>query len=155
MNHLINRIDLRRCNSENTDFKGLISLLNSELDQRYGTLQKQYDKYNKIELLETVVIAYDEGIPVGCGCFKKVDGSTIELKRIFVQRESRGKGFASIILTELEKWAKKEKFCYSILETGIKQYEAINLYKKRGYEIIENFGQYKDNMNSVCMKKIL
>jgi Acetyltransferases len=146
-------IDLRRCNSENADFKNLIRFLDSELDDRYGVLQKQYDGYNKIELLETAVIAYDESIPVGCGCFKKADDSTVEMKRVFVQSDFRGKGIASILLAELEKWAKEQKFVYSILETGIKQYEAINLYNKLGYEIIENFGQYMGNTNSVCMRK--
>jgi putative acetyltransferase len=148
-------IDLRRCNSENADFKNLIRLLDSELDNRYGVLQKQYDGYNKIELLETAVIAYDESIPVGCGCFKKADDSTVEMKRVFVQSDYRGKGFASAILEELERWAKEKGFLYSILETGVKQHEAISLYQKKGYVITDNFGQYIGNQNSICMKKAL
>lgn len=148
-------IDLRRCNSENTDFKNHIRLLDSELDNRYGVLQKQYDGYNKIELLETAVIAYDESIPFGCGCFKKADDSTVEMKRVFVQSDYRGKGFASAILEELERWAKEKGFLYSILETGVKQHEAISLYQKKGYVITDNFGQYIGNQNSICMKKSL
>jgi len=148
-------IDLLRCNSENADFKTLIRLLDSELDNRYGALQKQYDGYNKIEFLETVVIAYDKSIPVGCGCFKKADDQSVEMKRVFVRSDFRGKGIASSILDELERWAKEEGFRYSILETGVKQHEAINLYKKKGYDIIENFGQYMGNLNSICLKKLL
>lgn len=148
-------INLRRCNSENADFENLIRLLDSELDDRYGVLQKQYDGYNKIELLETAVIAYDERISVGCGCFKKADDSTVEMKRVFVQSDYRGKGFASAILEELERWAKERGFLYSILETGVKQHEAISLYQKRGYVITDNFGQYVGNQNSICMKKAL
>jgi len=42
-----------------------------------------------------------------------------------------------------------------VLETGIKQHEANNLYKNTGYEIIENYEPYIGNTNSVCMKKAL
>jgi hypothetical protein len=43
----------------------------------------------------------------------------------------------------------------SILETGIKQPEAIALYQKSGYTIIPNYGQYTDVATSVCMKKLI
>ncbi len=146
---------LLRCNSDNEDFRELIKLLDLDLDQRYGSLQKEYNAFNKIEFIETVVVAYNEATPIGCGCFKVFDDQSVEIKRIFVLDDYRGKGFASSILIELENWAKEKGFLYSMLETGIKQYEAINLYNKRGYNKIENFGQYIGNTNSICMKKVL
>jgi putative acetyltransferase len=77
------------------------------------------------------------------------------MKRVFVQSDYRGKGFASAIIEELERWAKEKGFLYSILETGVKQHEAISLYQKKGYVITDNFGQYIGNQNSICMKKAL
>jgi len=60
-----------------------------------------------------------------------------------------------MILKELEKWA-AEKNCHScILETGLRQPEAISLYKKNGYLSIPNYGQYKNMDNSVCFIKEL
>jgi len=147
--------NIQRCSSENKDFRELIKLLDTELDTRYGALQKEYNQYNQIEFLETVVVVYDEEKSVGCGCFKISDDQSVEMKRVFVQSDYRGKGFASAILEELEIWAKEKGFLYSILETGVKQHEAINLYQKKGYIITENFGQYIGNQNSICMKKIL
>ena len=41
------------------------------------------------------------------------------------------------------------------LETGKKQPEAIELYKKNGYNIIPNYGQYEGVENSVCFEKTL
>ncbi|WP_321517612.1 GNAT family N-acetyltransferase [uncultured Bacteroides sp.] len=149
------KINIQRCSSENKDFRELIRLLDTELDTRYGTLQKEYNQYNQIEYLETVVVAYDEEKSVGCGCFKKLDDQSVEMKRVFVQSDYRGKGFASAILEELERWAKEKGFLYSILETGVKQHEAISLYQKKGYVITDNFGQYVGNQNSICMKKAL
>ena len=148
-------LEIQRCDSTNADFRNLIKSLDAELDERYGNLQKQYDVYNQIEFLETVVVAYEENTPVGCGCFKRADDQNVEIKRVFVWNNCRGKGIASLILKELECWAKEKGFLYSILETGSKQHEAINLYKKKGYEITDNFGQYIGNTNSICMKKAL
>ncbi|MBN8788447.1 MAG: GNAT family N-acetyltransferase, partial [Terrimonas sp.] len=59
------------------------------------------------------------------------------------------------IVNELEQWAKELHYTACVLETGKRQPEAIRLYQKAGYTLIENFGQYKNVENSVCMKKIL
>jgi GNAT superfamily N-acetyltransferase len=67
--------------------------------------------------------------------------------------ESRGKGIASKVLTELETWAAELSYEKCILETGKKQPEAIGLYKKNGYKIIPNYGQYAEVENSVCFEK--
>ena len=142
-----------RCTSENSDFQNLVTQLDIDLNSRYGAIQAQYNQYNKINSIKNVIVAYNEEIPVGCGCFKKYDDETIEIKRMFVKSENRGFGIANRILTELENWAIQEGYKNSILETGIEQPEANCLYKKLGYSIIENYGQYKGNPNSICMKK--
>ena len=71
---------------------------------------------------------------------------------MFVKPEFRGKGYASKILIELENWAKDLGYLSTILETGKKQTEAIQLYSKT-YEIIPNYDQYIGIVNSVCFKK--
>jgi len=148
-------IKLLRCNSENRDFRNLVILLDEDLNSRYGNLQAQYEKFNRIESIDTVVVAYLDEIPVGCGCFKKFDTSSVEIKRMFVKEGNRGKGIAKMILTELENWAGENGNNTSFLETGIKQFEAISFYTNFGYKLIENFGQYIGNTNSICMTKIL
>jgi GNAT superfamily N-acetyltransferase len=148
-------IEIQRCTSENKDFRNLVLLLDSDLNSRYGLLQAQYEAYNKIESNNTVIVAYDEGKPVGCGCYKQYDGDSVEIKRMFTIPESRGKGIAKRILTELEKWAAENGFKNAVLETGSKQHEAINFYSKFGYTRIENYGQYAGNTNSICMRKEL
>jgi GNAT superfamily N-acetyltransferase len=148
-------IKLIRCNSVNKDFRDLVILLDEDLNSRYGILQAQYKKFNKIEANETVMVAYQDKIPVGCGCFKKFDTSSVEIKRMFVKKENRGKGIAKRILTELERWAEENGNKTTFLETGIKQHEAISFYTNFGYKRIENFGQYIGNTNSICMSKVL
>jgi putative acetyltransferase len=147
--------DFKKCNSHHPDFAGLVELLNRDLNLRYGEIQERYDEFNKIGLIETVIIAYADGIPVGCGCFKFYDNKTIEIKRMFVKKEERGKRIASRILANLEHWAADLGFKKAILETGVNQSEAIALYQKSGYESISNYGQYIGNANSICMSKQL
>lgn len=59
------------------------------------------------------------------------------------------------IMKQLEQLIRSKNYKYAILETGIKQTEAINLYKNIGYNIIQNYGPYVENANSICMKKVL
>jgi len=79
----------------------------------------------------------------------------MEVKRMYTLPESRGKGISSKVLGELEKWATELSCKKCILETGKKQPEAIGLYKKNGYEVIPNYGQYAGIENSVCFEKDL
>jgi putative acetyltransferase len=72
-----------------------------------------------------------------------------------VPETERGKGWASMVLTELEKWALELGTSKLILETGLKQPEAIAFYRKNNYSVIPNYGQYANIENSVCFEKNL
>jgi GNAT superfamily N-acetyltransferase len=72
---------------------------------------------------------------------------------MYVTPVSRKKGIATAILSELEKWARELTYAKCILETGKKQPEAIEPYKKNGYRVIPNYGQYAEAENSVCFEK--
>jgi putative acetyltransferase len=148
-------ITILRDNSSNKDFRNLTALLDQDLDGRYGADQKQYDKLNIIESIDTVVLAYYCGTAAGCGCFKVYDRKTIEIKRVYVKPEFRGKGISKLIIRELENWGRHIGYSFAILETGNKQIEAIGLYEASGYYRTENFGQYIGIPSSVCMKKTL
>ena len=141
--------------SDDTQFIELISALDGELNEKYGTQQKQYNEFNKLDYNSNVMIALDNGSPVGCGCFKVIDSETVEVKRMFVKLAYRGTGVAKSILLALHQLAIEKGFKKSVLETGIKQPEAIAFYVKNGYSKIENYGQYVGHTNSVCMMKIL
>jgi GNAT superfamily N-acetyltransferase len=148
-------IELIRTNSENPDFQNLVRFLDAELKIRDGEDHSFYAQFNKIDSLSEVVVAYLNEIAVGCGAIKAYSKQTAEVKRMFVKPENRGRGIAGKILAELETRARELGFAECILETGLKQPEAIALYKKSGYETIPNYGQYADVENSVCMKKAI
>jgi GNAT superfamily N-acetyltransferase len=100
-------------------------------------------------------VAYENGAAVGCGAIKQYTSDAMEVKRMYVLIDQRGKGIATEIIQSLEKWARELGYQYCLLETGKRQPEAIALYTKSGYHIIPNFGQYENVENSVCFKKAL
>lgn len=148
-------IEIIRTNSDHQDFISLVRDLDVELAIRDGADHAFYAQYNKIDQIKHVVLAYENKKPVGCGAIKAYDANTMEMKRMFTLLESRGKGIAMKIMTGLELWATELGYEKCILETGIKQPEAISLYKKCGYVIIENYGQYAGVANSICFEKKL
>lgn len=139
--------------SENPDFINLISALDKSLWERYPELKTDYWGNNILELNPNVVIIYLDNKAVACGCFKKYNKNTIEIKRMFVSPEARGLGLAQNILRELELWAHDLGYLFSVLETLYKQKEAIALYQKTGYTIVDNYEPYVGLDNSICMEK--
>jgi len=148
-------ISLKRTDSNDSDFLKLVVELDKELWEIYGDVQAQYAPHNKLIEIFPSVIAYEDGSPAGCGCFKKINDSTVEVKRMFTLKEYRGKGIAYKILLELEQLAKEQGFTTVILETGDKQLAAIKLYNKSSYMVTENYEPYINMPASICMKKEL
>lgn len=147
-------IDLKRTSSDDPDFNLLIGLLDEDLWRRYPQTQQNYVAHNVLKLNASAVVAYDGGNPVGCGCFRRAEGDhTVEIKRMYVLETMRGKGIAKRMLRELESWAAGLGYDKAVLETGIGQPEAIALYERSGYHCIENYGQYVNNPDSICMAK--
>jgi putative acetyltransferase len=128
-------VSISRTASGSTDFVELVALLDAELAIRDGAEHAYYAKFNKIDSLQHVVVAYSEGVAVGCGAIKPFGDRAAEVKRMFVRPEHRGKRIAGEILRELEAWASELGFDECVLETG--------------------HGQYIGMDNSVCMKKTL
>ncbi|TCO67711.1 GNAT family N-acetyltransferase [Marinisporobacter balticus] len=144
-----------KTDSKSIDFIKLINLLDRDLHSRYEEIQANYNEHNKVDSISSVIIIYDGDIPIACGAYKEHDATSVELKRIYVIKEYRRQGVAKLVVNKLENSAREEGYMYAILETGIKQYEAINLYKSIGYNVIDNYPPYIGNNNSICMKKNL
>ncbi|SFS87764.1 GNAT family N-acetyltransferase [Sphingobacterium wenxiniae] len=146
---------LNRTNSGNIDFQNLVLELDKDLAKKNGETNDFFVQYNKIDLIKNVVVALNDNLPIGCGAIKEYDKSTMEIKRMYVPIEMRGKGIAVAVLNDLENWARELGYKRCVLETGNKMLEAIGLYKKSGYKIIKNYGQYENVASSICFEKLL
>ncbi len=145
---------IKTTNTHN-DFIKLTKKLDTHLNNRYKIRQKVYTKQNIIDTINTVLILYIDDTAVACGCFREISSNTIEIKRMYVEEAYRGKGLSISLLNALELWGSDLGYSKSILETGIKQLEAISLYNKCQYKIIDNYGVYKDMRESICMQKLI
>lgn len=152
-------LKIERTDSSHPNFVDLVRHLDAELAKRDGSEHAYYAQFNKIESIKYVVAAYENDQAVACGAIKEFEAGVmqgaIEVKRMYTLPESRGKGIAAEVLAELERWAAELLFDRCVLETGLKQPEAIRLYEKSGYVRIPNYGQYIGMDNSVCFEKAL
>lgn len=148
-------ITINRTNSQDPDFIALVKKLDVELAERDGADHSFYAQFNKIDMINYAVVAYDNGVAAGCGAIKEFAPQTMEVKRMYTVPDKRGKGIAKMVLAELEAWTSELGFQKFVLETGKKQPEAIGLYTSSGYSVIPNYGQYAGIANSVCFEKVL
>ncbi|PRY85531.1 GNAT family N-acetyltransferase [Mongoliibacter ruber] len=148
-------IEFIRTQASAPDFVALVEELDKELAIMDGDDHDFYHQFNHLDNIHHVVVAYLFGAPVGCGAIKKYDEDKMEIKRMFVRPDHRGNGCAGFILKELELWAKELNYSYCILETGVNQAAAIQLYRKSGYQQTENYGQYQEVENSLCFQKLI
>lgn len=100
-------------------------------------------------------VAREDGRALGCGAFVLGDAGTAEMKRVFVDPAARGKGVARLLMEVLEREAAKSGVITMQLETGIKQPEAVALYRRFGYVECGPFGNYKPDPLSLFMEKRL
>ena len=147
-------LTILRTTSEHQDFIKLTALFDEYLIDIDGDEKDFFASYNQIPL-DHVVICYENDLAIGCGAFKKHPNNTVELKRMFVIPEHRGKGAANLIIDELELWATELKNNTVLLETAVKLLDAIRLYTKKGYYKIDNYEQYIGVESSYCMQKII
>ena len=146
---------LIRTNSQNKDFIDLVKLLDEDLARRDGEDHSFYAQYNKLDNINHALVLYKNNLPLSIGAIKEFDAESMEVKRMYTLSEFRGQGLAKRVLFELENWANELGYKRCVLETGKRQPEAINLYKKNGYKSISNYGQYIGIQNSLCFEKQL
>lgn len=137
----------------------LIRELSKELAERYefiydgsGAFQPEDVAVEKAALL----VVWLNGKPVGCGAVRPLfENEIVEVKRMFVKPDFRGKGIARLLLKKLELVAAEMGYKKVWLETGDRQPEAIRLYENTNYSRIINYGNYKENLHSNSFEKIL
>ncbi len=101
------------------------------------------------------VVGYVDGVAVACGGWRARDGGDsglldgdAEVKRMFVEPAQRGRGYGRAVLAHLEQTAAHAGRLRMVLETAVRQPEAIGLYLGAGYAPMAPFGIYRDEKGS-------
>lgn len=106
-------------------------------------------------------VGYLDDEPVATGAWRRsdvvVDGieRVVEVKRMYVAPRAQRRGLARLLLGHLERTAAEAGAGAVVLETGMRQPEAIALYESSGYEPVPKFGFYRDSPLSRCFGKRL
>ena len=141
--------------ANSVDIKILTDELHEDLELIYGKgIIEEFTDEN--EQMLVFYVAYDEReSAIACGALKHFDDNTAEIKRMYVKPEYRGRGLSKLILSELEDKARELNYNRLVLETGLKQPEAMNLYSKFGYKPLKCFGRHADDPDSRCFEKMI
>jgi putative acetyltransferase len=136
----------------------LIRSLNAELSDRYPEEGATHFRLQADEVAEgrgAFLVAYLGAAPVGCGAVRIIGAALGEIKRMYVSPAVRGRGVGLAILEALEAEARRLGIRRLVLETGVRQREALALYLRVGYSPIPAFGEYLDSPLSLCLGKDL
>lgn len=150
-------MEFHRTDGKDKDFIENCRLLDMDLDRRVGKKirRDKYKQYNQLDEIQNAIVVYEDKRAIGGGAIRKYDDETIELKRVFVQPQYQGQGIGSRLVSLLIEWAIELGYKRMILETGELLAESCAVYKKLGFEVIPNYGPYKDMPESLCMAKEL
>jgi GNAT superfamily N-acetyltransferase len=156
-------MEIRVAAYDDPDAVKLIAEIQQEYMVRYGGPDETpVDVSEFVSPRGVFLVGYADGVPVASGAWRAHDGPAtdfrpgdVELKRMYVVPTARGRGFARVMLAELERTAAAAGRLRAVLETGTEQPEAITLYMSSGYYLIENFGVYKNEPESRCFGKAL
>ncbi len=139
------------------DAQALIEAVQAEYVARYGGQDESpIDPADFEEPLGRFYVGYLDGTPVATGAWRRSSvralGAqvTAEVKRMYVVPTAQRRGVARRMLTHLEATAAEAGIEALVLETGMKQPEAIALYTSSGYEPIPGFGYYCGSELSRC-----
>ncbi len=152
------QIDIRHERLDSTPAAGLIAALNAELSGRYPEAGSTHFRLGAEEVEEdrgAFLVAYEGGWPVVCGALRQIDAATVEIKRMYATPETRGRGIAHAVLESLQTEARRLGAVRVLLETGVRQPEAVSFYLKAGFVRIAPFGGHLGSPLSVCMAKSL
>ena len=134
----------------------LLSAFVEDVRRRYQTPPTDVGSFdpNLFSVPRSVfLVARRDNTAIGCGALVPMDDDHVEVKRMFVRPEERGRGVARMILDELERLAREFDYDAMRLETGINQPESIALYGKGGFYRIPNFPPFTEDASAVCFEK--
>lgn len=118
-----------------------------EIGQRYG-FEPELNESEPAGLVTMLKLSSDEGDAVGCIALVDQtgvesvfgDALTVEMRKVYIRPDFRGKGLSYLLIDEVEMIAKKSGFQQIVLVTGLEQPEAMAAYGRRGYKELAPYG---------------
>ena len=152
-------LEIRRSTLASPDAARLIAALNAELTTAFPEPGATHFSLSDAQLVPgdgAFLIAYLDDAAVACGAVRRLDQTTAEIKRMYVNPSVRGRGIGRALVEALEREARLVGVTRIVLETGTRLASAIKLYEAMGYARIPLFGEYLSSPDtSLCFGKSL
>ena len=151
------KVDCIWTNGNNEDFQKFYIKTEEFYSSIVGGLKNRvaFVPYNISDSITDVLIVSVSGVAVGCAGLKAYSDSDVEIKRVWVDPEFRGNHISTAMMDALEKKALEIGFKRTILQTRPQMEEAVHLYTKRGYVLIDNYPPYDKLEGAICFAKEL
>ncbi|MFC8661858.1 GNAT family N-acetyltransferase [Streptomyces sp. NPDC057199] len=138
----------------------LLRELGDEYSTRYGKdAHAELARYPDEEFTRphggVLLLVLERGEPVAGGAFRRYDGTTAELKRIWTHSAHRRRGLARLVVAELEHEARERGYRRIYLTTGPRQPEARGLYLATGYTPLFNTSADPETIGPLPFEKHL
>ncbi|WP_243855076.1 GNAT family N-acetyltransferase [Diaminobutyricimonas sp. TR449] len=147
--------EIREVSYEHADSTMLRAAQKAELAARYGTPDTGPGVAPSGTDMTAFFVAYEDGMPAGCGGLRQLTDDEAEIKRMYVTPAHRGTGISVAVLEAIEAYSRESGLSKLVLETGTLQPDAMRFYEREGYTRIPNFGAYIGSELSVCYAKSL
>jgi GNAT superfamily N-acetyltransferase len=97
----------------------------------------------------TFLAVLDDGVVVGCGAIRKMDDTTAELRRMWLQESYQGRGIGYRLITQLIAFARAQKYLRMVLQTSPAQTRALAFYRRVGFREIPT---YNDDVDEISLE---
>ncbi len=152
-------VAIRRSTLASPDAARLIAALNAELKATFPEPGATHFSLSSAQVGAgdgAFLVAYHDEVAVGCGAVRRLDETTAELKRMYVDPSVRGRGIGRALVEALEREARLLGVTKVVLETGTRLTPAMKFYEAMGYARIPLFGEYLSSPDtSLCFGKSL
>lgn len=141
----------------NPDFEKFYQITEDYYSKIVGGInnRKDFVPYNISDNIQSVIIAYLNEYPVACAGTKEYSESDVEIKRVWVEPQYRNRYIATEMMQMIEMEAEQSGYKRAILQTREIMTDAVKLYSKLGYYLIDNYPPYDKLSGAICFAKDL
>ena len=98
-----------------------------------------------------LLLAMQDGQPAGCVCLKRHDGTTSELKRLYVRPTFRGQNIGQQLVKMLAEEARQSRYQRIVLDSHISMKKAHAVYQEVGFRLVSAPDDFPEELKSIVV----
>lgn len=147
LNTAVGDVDFAIVDAASNEARGALTQYFDELDRRFPLGFEPGDAVDDAAVQLNpphglFLVAGRDGVTLGCGALSFLDDDTAEIKRMWINPQSRGLGLGTRLLSRLEDESRRAGRTNIVLDTNGTLTEAIAMYRASGYVDVD---AYNDN----------